>query len=117
MELATSAKRWFRDPNVSIEEKRFMVEQIARIIRGMQRHRISHGDLKASNILIADDKAMVIDLDATRHHKTDFAFRRAWARDIRRFLQNWEDDEELCGLFVKSLKSHGVESPSLIMQQ
>ncbi len=50
----------------------------------------SHGDLKATNILIANGNPVLIDLDATQHHRSRFFARRGITRDLRRFLQNWQ---------------------------
>ncbi len=105
---AVSARDWLRDPAVSNEDKENMAVQIAEMLNDLQRQEISHGDLKATNILIADGKAMLIDLDAMRRHKCDFTFKKAWARDIQRFLENWKEDQYLFDLFVKALQAHGI---------
>ncbi len=107
---AVSAREWFRDPGIAHEEKEYLSSQIARIFSTLQQQRISHGDLKATNILISGGRAMLIDLDAMRCHRSDSSFRRAWADDMRRFLGNWADDDYLHGLFVQSLKSCGIEN-------
>jgi serine/threonine-protein kinase RIO1 len=107
---SVSAREWFHNRNISVEDKNNMADQIAGIFHIMQQQKIIHGDLKASNILIADGKPMIIDLDAMRRPKSDCRFRRAWTRDVGRFLQNWEGDVELLGLFSKALKSHGIDA-------
>lgn len=111
---AVSAREWFQNQNISMEDKNGMADQIARILQILQQQRIVHGDLKASNILIADEKPMVIDLDAMRRIKSGSRFSSAWAQDIRRFLQNWETDDELLGMFIKALKSHGIDAVDAI---
>ena len=105
---AISAREWFRDKRVSMEDKSGMAEQIANVLQAMQQQRISHGDLKASNILITDSGPMIIDLDAMCRYKSAAGFKRAWGRDMLRFLKNWEDDKDLSGVFIKSLKSSGI---------
>ena len=59
------------------------------------RERIQHGDLKATNLLWHDGRLSLIDLDATRAHRTPEAFARAWARDRARLLRNWPQDSAL----------------------
>lgn len=52
--------------------------------------RISHGDLKATNLLWHGDHPVLIDLDAMRQHTKVNRFQRAWRKDRTRFLRNWE---------------------------
>jgi len=59
------------------------------------RLRITHGDLKASNLLWHEGRLQVIDLDAMRQHRSEAAFRRAWRRDRARLLRNWPIDSPL----------------------
>lgn len=61
----------------------------------LYRERISHGDLKATNLLWDGNKSLLIDLDATRQHATIGGFHRAWRRDRARFLRNWPADSPL----------------------
>ncbi len=110
---AVDAMEWFHDPAVSIEEKVVMAEQVAQILGKLQQHQISHGDLKATNILIADGEAVLIDLDAMQRHTDVAGFEKAWFRDIKRFMQNWDDDRELYGLFGKRLESKGINPTGL----
>lgn len=51
--------------------------------------RITHGDLKAANLLWQDGRVSLIDLDATAQHRRLASFRKAWARDRQRLLRNW----------------------------
>ncbi len=57
--------------------------------------RITHGDLKATNLLWADGQLVLIDLDAMVQHRQVRAFEREWRRDRQRFLRNWPADSVL----------------------
>ena len=61
----------------------------------LYRERISHGDLKATNLLWQDGQITLIDLDAMRQHATIVGFVRAWRGDRARFLRNWPADSPL----------------------
>ncbi len=113
---SVGAGEWFHDPAVSIEEKVVMAEQVAQILGKLQQHQISHGDLKATNILIVEGEATLIDLDAMQRHTDVAGFEKAWFGDIKRFMQNWDDDRELYGLFGKQLESKGINPTGLGFQ-
>ena len=62
---------------------------ILALFESMCRQRISHGDLKATNLLWDAGQVMVIDLDAVVQHRSGAAHARAWRRDRARLLRNW----------------------------
>jgi len=53
------------------------------------RLKISHGDMKATNLIWHAGRLVVIDLDAMIQHDSHAAFVRDWRRDRVRFLRNW----------------------------
>lgn len=78
-------------------------DAIVKLFRGLHRERISHGDLKATNLLWHDNRIFVIDLDAMRQHRADAAFRRAWGRDRARLLRNWPAGSTLHAWLAENL--------------
>lgn len=66
---------------------------IARLFYQLYLLMIEHGDCKASNIKIADDQPVLIDLDSMRQYAPGWLgerrFLRGHVRDLRRFLRNW----------------------------
>ncbi len=65
--------------------------------------KVSHGDMKASNLQITDQgEIVVIDLDSMQQHRRTQMALRAHAKDIRRLLQNWQADTSLYNALVKS---------------
>ncbi|HEY0562994.1 MAG TPA: lipopolysaccharide kinase InaA family protein [Methylophilus sp.] len=65
---------------------------------------ISHGDMKYSNIKVVDGLPMLIDLDSMQQHKYAYFAQKAHVRDLRRLMQNWQDDASLYNAFVKVFK-------------
>lgn len=59
------------------------------LFRTLNDLRISHGDLKASNLLWYEGRVFLIDLDAMQQHRSPFRYVRAWQRDRARLLRNW----------------------------
>ena len=67
------------------------------------RLKISHGDMKANNLLWRDGCLSLIDLDSLTQHGSARAFVRAWRRDRERFLRNWPKKSVLHRWLVTSL--------------
>ena len=72
------------------EGENLLMANIVNSLVKLWRAGYSHGDLKATNILIANGNPVLIDLDATQHHRSRFFARHGITRDLRRFLQNWQ---------------------------
>lgn len=62
---------------------------IRHLFHALHREGISHGDLKATNLLWDGTRLWLIDLDATRRHRSARSHARAWRRDRARLLRNW----------------------------
>ncbi|MFP6805932.1 MAG: lipopolysaccharide kinase InaA family protein [Pseudomonadales bacterium] len=67
------------------------LESLTDILRQLIAVQISHGDLKATNFLMAEDGPVLIDLDGMTEHRTEESFKAAFGRDLSRFMENWED--------------------------
>ncbi len=72
---------------------------LSELFRLLCRLRITHGDLKATNLLWHDGRVWLIDLDACTQHRSDAAWRRAWQKDRSRLLRNWPEGSPLRGWF------------------
>ncbi len=69
---------------------------------------MSHGDMKATNILVNNGSLVLIDLDAARKHGSGRLHSRAISRDRRRFLKNWSTSPELQQRFSRKLDELGI---------
>jgi len=106
--LVSRASHWFIDKKVAEEKKEIMADKIAGMFRKLEQQHISHGDMKASNIIIAGDDAFLIDLDSMRHHKWAIFFIKAWKQDIRRFMSNWDGVPMLKAMFWDAFRVNRV---------
>lgn len=60
---------------------------------------LSHGDLKANNILLKNGEPVLLDLDAMKPHRSFITWQRSKRRDEERFKKNWEGTPELEKIF------------------
>lgn len=81
-------------------------QALIELFTAMQRHRISHGDFKASNLLWNEGNLILIDLDATRQHRSTRSHLRAWQRDRARLLRNWPQHSPLWQWLDQHLPKH-----------
>ncbi|MDY6855215.1 MAG: lipopolysaccharide kinase InaA family protein [Thermodesulfobacteriota bacterium] len=78
-----------------------VVDRIAEVFKKMESSRISHGDMKASNIIIANKMPMLIDLDSMRMHTCKMRFLHFQRKDKERFLKNLSSIPEVDKVFRK----------------
>ena len=71
------------------------VASISHLFSQLFAARITHGDLKATNLIWHNGTVQLIDLDAMRQHDDPASFARAWRRDRERFLRNWPENSAL----------------------
>lgn len=73
----------------------FVYDKVRQLFENLRSHRLAHGDLKATNILLADDKLYLIDLDAAHQYKFGPGLQRARHKDWARFMKNWQYQREV----------------------
>jgi len=83
---------------------------VVTVLKRLAHCRISHGDMKGSNFILARQGATVIDLDAMKQHEHEPGFRRAQRRDLRRFMRNWKTCPETAAMFQKLIDDSHVIS-------
>ncbi len=71
------------------EPEPVMQQALRETFETLHRLQITHGDLKATNLLWQAGRVVLIDLDALTEHRSKSAFARAWRRDRGRLLRNW----------------------------
>jgi tRNA A-37 threonylcarbamoyl transferase component Bud32 len=86
------SSRWQRSEDVPPQDE---LDAVRSVFAQLVAARISHGDLKASNLLWHEGKIYLVDLDAMRQYDTPASFAHAWRKDHERFLRNWPDNSPL----------------------
>ena len=79
------------------------VQQVTALLAQLALSRLSHGDMKATNFILSQQGAVVIDLDAMQRHKTVESFSRAQRRDLLRFMRNWDSCPETREMFIEMM--------------
>jgi tRNA A-37 threonylcarbamoyl transferase component Bud32 len=96
-------------PAADATRRRVLLDRLCGLLETLARLRLSHGDLKATNLLVdQDNQLMLLDLDALRRHRRQAAFERAFARDIARLRANWAADADLSTALDKALSDAGL---------
>jgi tRNA A-37 threonylcarbamoyl transferase component Bud32 len=80
-------------------EKRAVAQNIAEILKKLKLARITHGDMKATNLIVHQEQPVLTDLDAMHLHTTHRRFAHAYRKDIDRFFQNWKAAPDVDSLF------------------
>jgi tRNA A-37 threonylcarbamoyl transferase component Bud32 len=86
-------------PTMALEQRQLVAAAIDDAFEKMKVGRLTHGDLKASNLMWGDEKLYFIDLDAAQQHRNPVTWHKGHVKDRKRFLKNWENDEQLLALF------------------
>ena len=79
---------FLRDNSISEKQRSCVMKQMNHILDEMEKGRITHGDLKHTNILITNNGPVLTDLDAMRVHKYSCSYRIRRAKDLERI--KWE---------------------------
>ena len=64
--------------------------EVCALFERMCQGSISHGDMKATNLIVCGERLLVIDLDALAHHRSKRRFLKQYRRDLQRFMDNWQ---------------------------
>lgn len=79
---------FLRDKSISEKQRSCIIKQLKNILDEMEKSRITHGDLKHTNILITNNGPVLTDLDAMHVHKWNCSYRIRRAKDLERIT--WE---------------------------
>ena len=76
---------YLRDDNVTQEQRSTTTQQVKNLLIKLAKYRVTHGDLKHSNILITKNGPVLIDLDSMKVHKCRRTYQSRQTKDHERF--------------------------------
>ncbi len=116
--LRRSAYLVMRDLGGTDLKERFSNEHVAPLVAlfaDLSRAGLVHGDTKATNFVDVDGVVHLLDLDAMRAPRTRWGVRRGAARDVARFIANWQESATITAALsrafgLRGARSHGVRA-------
>lgn len=76
-------------------------KRILTLFKQLAKIRMTHGDLKMTNILIQHERPVIIDLDGMQEHQSKSSLQRAFKKEMQRFMKNWENLPSVRELFQR----------------
>lgn len=74
----------------SSEEQNTMIKRICSLFSCLKKIAVTHGDLKATNLLVKNDEPVLIDLDGACEHVSPIVLKRTSQQEWQRFLRNFD---------------------------
>ena len=90
----------------SKEQSHTIAKKTVSLFQSLIDLKITHGDLKATNILIHNNNPYFIDFDGAVHHNTNFLLKRSFKKEIRRFMKNWQNNQVVKNMFLKEISEN-----------
>jgi tRNA A-37 threonylcarbamoyl transferase component Bud32 len=99
---------WFVEGERSSESLDQTVGKVTIILNSLRRTWISHGDLKATNLIISNGEPFLIDLDAMVSWRHRVGFEKQFNKDLSHFLGSWRGQERILDLLKRSFAAAGL---------
>ena len=76
---------FLNNTGISAEQRNTTKKQVEKLLADIGKFRITHGDLKHSNILITKNGPVLTDLDSMRAYKSTLLYKQKRVKDLERF--------------------------------
>jgi serine/threonine protein kinase len=76
---------FLRDDKTKDQRRLNAIQQVEDLLDKMGKYRITHGDLKHTNILITEDGPVLTDLDGIKVHRCNWTHKIRHTKDLQRF--------------------------------
>jgi len=84
------------------EEKLYYAKKIVGVFKKLKKYHIRHRDVKADNFFIVGKEIFLLDLDNMKKiSRLKYFLTRAWMKDKKRFIKNWNENPKTQKLFLK----------------
>ncbi len=94
------ADAFFEAQPIEAQASTLIAKRIIVLFFQLARLRLSHGDLKITNILLTpEQEPVLIDFDGMREHRSSRSLWQRFSKDLDRFLENWQERPDLRQLF------------------
>lgn len=103
---APDVRDFFADRQRDSRQRAEAASNVASLFYKLYLLKIAHGDFKASNMKILHGHPLLIDLDSMHMYRCRRLFERQHARDLRRFLKNWQQDVEAMRLLHDAFQAN-----------
>ena len=70
----------------------FMKKRLETLMKKLSKYRITHGDLKHTNVLVSKDDVVLTDLDSLKFHRFKFGYKIRQSKDVERLKQSGQVD-------------------------
>jgi tRNA A-37 threonylcarbamoyl transferase component Bud32 len=78
---------FLRDDGVPEQRKMDVIQQVVNLLDKLWKSRITHGDLKHTNVLITQNGPVLTDLDGMIVHRCELLYGKKRAKDVERFIR------------------------------
>lgn len=85
---AVSLYTFLANPALTQADREKMADRIVELMVQLGKRRLTHGDMKRTNILVGDEKLILIDLDSMKLHGVGLTCQLEIAQDIKRLAKD-----------------------------
>lgn len=93
---------------VTSDNVSLVAKEVGVLLKHLSQAGLSHGDMKATNLIHNQSGVSLIDLDSMKKHKHLTAKSSVWQTDMKRFLKNWDSKDSIQQYFKQYFSEEGI---------
>lgn len=83
---------FLKDNSPEQRESILVKERLEILMKELSKYRVTHGDLKHTNILVTKDNVILTDLDSLKFHRFEFIHKMRQSKDVKRLMLGGQID-------------------------